>query len=162
MSLCPKCRMVNIPHLICKLDDLPPWWNQVSSKSTPRGMVHLADARNLPASASAGCPLCRLILDSVLQNIDSISHSPKSIQSPNCSIKRNNHDLERDLADQPIYLRTNYDPLKPSFPEDGAEGAWHVRGLKAFVPVHHGALVGSIRLFAAGGKVLFDLQRLIC
>ena len=152
MSLCPSCRKVNVRNLTCTLDDPPPWWDQVSSKSTPRGMVHLDDARKLPASASAGCPLCGLIVDAVLQSLDSFSPASNSTHSPDPNSKRSIHDLENELADQPIYLRPNYDLVKPSFPEDGADGAWHVRGLKAFVPVDHGVLTGRIRLFATIGK----------
>lgn len=156
MSLCLSCRRVNVLNLTRKLGDLPPWWNQVSNKSMPRGMIHLTDARKLPASAAAGCPLCGLILDAVLQSIHS---SSTSIQSPTRDNRRAIQDLEGELADQPIYLRPNYDPLKPSFPEAGLEGAWHVRGLKAFVPVDHGVLTGWLRLFAAKGKVL---QGVLC
>jgi hypothetical protein len=153
MSLCPSCEVVNVHNLLRELDDLPPWWEQVSSKSQPRGMVHLEDATKLPASALAGCPLCGLILDAVLQNIDRPSPFSTSIQMSQGNSKQTLSELKDELAAQPIYLRPNYDPLKPSFPEDSAKGAWHVRGLRAFVPVHQGrVLTGWIRLFADQGK----------
>lgn len=151
MSLCPNCRRINVPNLIAELDHLPQWWEQVS-RSSPRGMLHMNDARMLPASASAGCPLCGLILDAVLQNMNGSSPFQTEPDSPIPTQKRTIQELQHVLADQPVYLRPNYDPRKPSFPERGAEGAWHVRGLKAFVPVDHGVVTGWVRLFAHGGN----------
>lgn len=151
MSLCPSCRNVNIPNLLCKLDHLPPWWEQVSSKSTPQGMVHLHDARNLPLSASAGCPLCGLILDAALQDTNRSIPSTMSTQSSQSHRKRTLNQSIGNLTGQPVYLRPNYDPQKSSFPEDGPYGAWHVRGFKAFVPVDRGVLTGWVRLFADRG-----------
>ncbi|KAF2032983.1 HET-domain-containing protein [Setomelanomma holmii] len=150
MSLCPACRKIGVTNLTRELGELPPWWGQARSKSTkPRGMVHLDDAQHLIASAATGCPFCQLIVSAVLQHNSAANISGCSIQTPEGQIERDVRQLEDTLAPQPIYLQTTYDPVKPSFPEHGTSRSWHIRGLKALVPVDHGLLVGRIRLFAA-------------
>lgn len=151
MTLCLSCERVTVPNLLCRLDNPPPWWEHVNTKTVPRGMLHLTNARELPASASAGCPLCGLILDAILLDTNHANPSATSNQSPSCYSKRNLHQLQSELSPQPIYLRPNYDPLKLNFPEGSPNGAWHVRGLKALVPVDQGVLTGWIRLFADKG-----------
>ncbi len=152
MYLCPSCSRVNVPSLTAKIDNPPSWWEQVGRKSTPRGMVHLSSARELPASASAGCPLCGLIVEALLRDVLNPLTVQTSTQAPISHQKPSTQDLERQLADQPIYLRPNYDTRKPSFPGDNVDGAWHIRGLKAFVPVDRGVLTARLRLYAAPGK----------
>lgn len=63
-------------------------------------------------------------------------------------------ELREQLVNLPIYLQTNYDRVKPSFPEDSEGGSWHIRGAKVFVPVDDGSkLTGRIRLYAARGDL---------
>ncbi|KAH7086181.1 heterokaryon incompatibility protein-domain-containing protein [Paraphoma chrysanthemicola] len=147
MSLCPACQQVNVANLTRPLHDLPPprWGRARTSSSTPRGMVHLDDARHLVASAHAGCPFCDLIVRAVLQHNKGAADS---IWTPTGHFERDVRQLQDALAPRPICLQTNYDPVKPSFPEHGTTGSWHIRGLKACVPVDRGTLVGRIRLFA--------------
>jgi hypothetical protein len=89
-----------------------------------------------------------------LQEIDALGESIL----PNASKTISSNDawfqlLEGRLLHQPIYLQINYDPIKPSFPEDGHPGSWHIRGLKALLPVDHsGVVVGRIRLYATAGE----------
>jgi hypothetical protein len=157
MSLCPSCRRVNVPNLLCELAGVPAWWERLSGNSDPRGMLHLADARKLSDSAATGCPLCCLIVSAVLQKLHQPSPITSAMTSARSEKSRNQrYDplLRGELIDEPIYLRPNYDPLKPSFPETGAPDAWHVRGLKASVPTWRGTKVGLVRLFATGGKVI--------
>ena len=115
-----------------------------------------------PHQCRRDVPLCGLIVDALLQDID----RPAKVQTPRYSL--NSHSkgsiqhLQSQLLDKPIYLRPNYDPIKPNFPGDGAHGSWHVRGLKAFVPVHGGVLTARIRLYAARGKACEMSECLIC
>ena len=146
---------MSIPNLLCELEDIPVWWECLSGNSDPRGMIHLDDARKLSDSAATGCPLCSLILKAVLQKL----YQPRPTTSTTTSVRskqilnqRYDPLLRGELIDKPIYLRPNYDPLKPSFPQGGAPNAWHVRGLKAFVLTRSGTQVGPIRLFATEGK----------
>jgi hypothetical protein len=117
-------------------------------------MVHLDDAQQLIASASAGCPFCGLLVHAVRQEINALGRTAPTDASrlPGSKNEQDLQQLQHHLLQQPIYLQTNYDPIKPSFPEDGMPGSWHIRGLKALVPVHHhGVVVGRIRLFAPRG-----------
>jgi len=119
-----------------------------------RGMVHLDDARHLIASASAGCPFCSLIVDAVLQYNNCVYIFTDIFDSPIGRSKEEPHELDLNykLAPRPIYLQTNYDPVKPSFPEDDNAGSWHIRGVKVHVPYsNYGVLFGRIRLYAARG-----------
>jgi hypothetical protein len=118
-------------------------------------MVHLDNAQHLIASAGAGCSFCELIVHAALQEISAANRKSSVIanQSSLDKSEQDLHQLQIHLVPQPIYLQTNCDPLKPSFPEDGTIGSWHIRGLKALVPVDHvGVLVGRIRLYAARGE----------
>lgn len=154
MALCSACQNISISNLIRELDDVPSWWETIGRQSEPRGMVHLLDARQLPTSASGGCVLCALIRDAILQ-YDRNRHTAPNSTHPPVGVEQQNHrdieDFEKHLIDSPIYLRPNYDPRKPAFPEEDVANAWHVRGFKAFVPVDHGILTGQIRLFALRG-----------
>ena len=157
MSLCPSCRRVSIPNLLCELEDVPVWWEPLSGNLDPRGMIHLDDARKLSDSAATGCPLCCLIVNAVLQKLHQsrpTTSTMTSARSKQSRSQRYDPLLRGELIDKPVYLRPNYDPLKPSFPEAGAPNARHVRGLKAFVPTWRGVQVGLVRLFATGGKVI--------
>ncbi|KAH7390966.1 heterokaryon incompatibility protein-domain-containing protein [Phaeosphaeria sp. MPI-PUGE-AT-0046c] len=154
MSLCSACRSISVPTITRELplDNLPPWlWELRERPNKPRGMVHLDDARQLIASASAGCSCCDLIAYAVLQDINATVRAGSTAAGQSlsgqgeCDVQQ----LQLRLAHQPIYLQTNYDPVKPSFPEDDQPGSWHIRGLKAFVPVDQGAVVGRIRLYAS-------------
>lgn len=78
-------------------------------------------------------------------------------QSLSSEDERGVQQLQLRLAQKPIYLQTNYDPVKSAFPEDGLPGSWHIRGLKAFVPVDHGASVCRIRLYAASGERILPI-----
>jgi hypothetical protein len=155
MSLCPACSKISVPNLTRELSDLPPWLCGLRSKSNKqRGMRHLDDAQQLIASASAGCPFCGLIVHAVLQEVNAVGQtaSTNANRSPLSNNEQDVQQLQHRLLQQPIYLQTNYDPIKPSFPEDDIPGSWHIRGLKALVPVdHHGVVVGRIRLFAPRG-----------
>jgi hypothetical protein len=158
MSLCPACSTISVPNLTRELNDVPPWLCGLFSKSsTPRGMAHLADAQQLIASASAGCPFCGLIVHAVLQETKAVGPVAPTNASPEL-FSKNEQDVQRlqhKLLRRPIYLQTNYDPVKPSFPEDGIPRSWHIRGLKALVPVdHYGVVVGRIRLFAPRGDLI--------
>lgn len=149
MSLCPACRKISVSSLTRELKELPPWWGTVSKKSQARGLKHLDNAQQLVASASAGCALCALIVDAVSQNNSFANHQ----QSPSSYSTQNLVQPHAKLVNRPIYLQCNYDPIKPSFPEDGIPGSWHIRGLKALVPVDQGVLIGRIRLHTARGDL---------
>ncbi|KAF2820612.1 HET-domain-containing protein [Ophiobolus disseminans] len=152
MSLCPACSRISVPALTRALDDPPPWIGLGSESNKLRGMVHLDDARHLIASASAGCPFCHLIVDAVLQYNNFVYISSDICDSPIGKSREDPHELDvtYPLAPRPIYLQTNYDPVKPGFPEDGIPGSWHIRGVKVHVPCgEHGVLFGRIRLYAA-------------
>jgi hypothetical protein len=155
MSLCPACSKISVPNLTSELSHLPPWFCGPKGKSNkPRGMMHLDDAQHLIASASAGCPLCGLLVQAVLQEIDTLDRTAPTDANrlPGSKNEQDLQQLQHHLLQQPIYLQTNYDPVKPSFPEDDRPRSWHIRGLKALVPVdHHGVVVGRIRLFAPRG-----------
>jgi hypothetical protein len=147
MSLSPSCKSVSKPNLLSELEKVPVWWEDFCGSSDPRGMVHLDDARKLSDSAATGCSLCCLIVDVVLQKLyqpRSITTTITSARSKQSRGQRYDPLLRGELIDEPIYLRPNYDPLKPSFPEAGAANAWHVRGFQ----------VGLIRLFATQGKAI--------
>jgi hypothetical protein len=157
MSLCPACSNISVPNLTSELDDVPPWLSGLRSKSNkPRGMLHLDDAQQLIASASAGCPFCGLIVHAVLQEINTVGPVAPTNPSPS-RFSKNEQDLQllqRNLLQLPIYLQTNYDPVKPSFPDHDSPGSWHIRGLKVLVPVdHYGVVVGRVRLFAPRGDL---------
>lgn len=115
--------------------------------------MHHDDARQLIASASTGCPFCNLIIEAVLQDNNFTYIATDICISPIGKSKDDQHELDvtYNLAQEPIYLQTNYDPIKPSFPEDGIAGSWHVRGLKVFLPATNGRLLGRIRLYADRG-----------
>jgi hypothetical protein len=155
MSLCPACSRISVPNLTRELDDLPPWLSNLRQKSnTPRGMVHLEDAHHLVASASSGCAFCSLILHAALQETDALCGCISPDASETFSSNNARFQLLEDrLLHQPIYLQINYDPVKPSFPEDGQPGSWHIRGLKAYLPVDQSNVVVSrIRLHTAAGE----------
>jgi len=158
MSLCPTCSRISVPNLTRELDNPPAWMPGVGREShEPRGMVHHHDARQLIASASAGCPFCILIIEAVLQYNNFTYIATDICDSPIGKSKEDPHELDvtYNLAPEPIYLQTNYDPIKPSFPEDGIPGSWHIRGVKVFLPATNGGLLGRIRLYAERG----DLHR---
>jgi hypothetical protein len=166
MSLCPACSRISVPNLTreleleLELDDLPPWLMDLCRKSNKaRGMLHLHAARNLIASASGGCPFCGLIVQATLQEMKAVTDTmdpPLKTDQPSSETdERTLHQLQLHLLQQPIYLQTNYDPIKLTFPEVGVPGSWHIRGVKVFVPVDHlVVVVGRIRLYAARGERL--------
>ncbi|KAF2182505.1 HET-domain-containing protein [Zopfia rhizophila CBS 207.26] len=150
MSLCSACKIISVSALICELQDVPGWWDQLSSQSKPRGMVHLQDARQLPLSA-AGCPLCTIIKNAILQHNSNQPFTPNSVHQHTKSHTQerwNLDDFEEHLINKPIYLRPKQDPLKRAFPHDHVANASHIRGFLVFVPVDHGILTGQIRLLA--------------
>lgn len=154
MSLCPACSSISVQSLTRELDDPPDWMPGVGREShKPRGMVHHNDARHLIASASAGCPFCNLMVEAVLQYNNFVYIATDICDSPIGKSKEEPHELDviYQLAREPIYLQTNYDPVKPSFPEDGVAGSWHIRGVKVFVPAIGAGLLGRIRLYAERG-----------
>lgn len=146
MPLCLACRSISISALLCELHHVPPWWEDLNSRAKPRGMVHHIDARHLPVSAAAGCPLCGRMLSAILE--DAEQSFPGSTSNPRTEAL---DALASGLASSPIYLRPNIDPLKQAFPQDDVPGAPYVRGFKCFVPAVHKIHVGQIRLFALKG-----------
>lgn len=140
MALCSACQSISVSRLISELQEVPAWWEQLTSKSKPRGMVHHQDARGLTAAAAAGCSLCALILNS-------LQHQGNKLTSQ--ELKH----LHTVLLHSPTYLRPNFDPLKRAFPADDVPGAAYVRGFKIFVPVKDGILTGQLRLYALSGSV---------
>jgi hypothetical protein len=160
MSLCPACSSISVATLTSELelDDLPPWlWDLRGKPNTARGMVHLSDARDLTITANEGCPLCELILQATLQELNIVSNARHPSSATDGPLREHYahdiHQLQRHLVPQPIYLVTNYDPIKTAFPEEGAPGSWHIRGVKVYVPVDHlVVVVGRIRLYAARGE----------
>ena len=153
MSLCPVCSSISVPSLICKLEhDVPDWWEQLNSKSKPRGMVHHRDARQLSISAAGGCQLCAMIIDALLQ-YDGNQFPWRLHQATTTEpMKERERDhLGQHLINSPIYLRPNYDPLRQAQHKDEVLQAAYIRGFKVFVPVDHGILTGHIRFFAHKG-----------
>ncbi|KAF2277823.1 HET-domain-containing protein [Westerdykella ornata] len=142
MTLCAACRSITVSALSSELEHVPLWWWELNSRAKPRGMVHHVDARQLPLSATAGCPLCRLIVAAILQDAE----QRFSDQDPQIHREASSA-LASRLSSSPIYLRPNTDPLKQSFPQDDVPGAPYVRGFKVFVPTVRNVLVGQIRLF---------------
>jgi hypothetical protein len=102
---------------------------------------HLDGAQHLVTSAATGCPFCDLIVCAGLQHNSAANVVANSIWTPTGHIERDVRQLEDALAQQPIYLQTNYDPAKPSLFEGDTTGIWHIRGRKVFDPVDHGTLV---------------------
>lgn len=149
MSLCPSCRAIRVSTLIGDLEHVPSWWleaGQSNDTVKPKGMIHLQDARQLPISAAAGCPLCGMILDAV----------PKHSQEGDCMICKGDRregvfQHGTCLIDGPVYLQPNFNPLKRAFPERTVKGAPYVRGFRALIPVQQGYLTAQIRLFAPRG-----------
>jgi hypothetical protein len=94
MSLCPACSNISVPNLTSELNDVPPGLSGLPSKSNkPRGMLHLDDAQQLIASASAGCPFCGLIVHAVLQEINTVGLFAPTNASPS-PFSKNEQDLQ--------------------------------------------------------------------
>jgi hypothetical protein len=106
-------------------------------------MVHHKDARLLPVSAAAGCPLCVLIRDSVL------------LHNPGTDTKAwFDSGFRESSFDWPVYLRPNIDPLQRAFPQDGGPNSLHLRGFKAIIPISDcRSWTGPVRLFALKGNI---------
>ncbi|KAH7112452.1 heterokaryon incompatibility protein-domain-containing protein [Dendryphion nanum] len=143
MAFCSACSGVTVSALTLPLTHVPDWWETVNSKSTPRGILHLPDARQLPISAARGCPLCAAFVAAIRQN-----HHTSTSGLQKTAHSWTLQELETHLADGPIYLRPSFDPAKQSFPDDPVANAPHVRGFKVFVPIHHAILTGQLRLYA--------------
>lgn len=157
MALCRACSSISVSNLTRLLDHRLLLGRVAGTQSNkPRGMVLFDDARDLIASATAGCPFCELIVHAVLEHSWAADTPTNGTHSSNEPGKRDIREFTAvgGLTSDPILLQTNYDPVKSSFPEDGRSGSWHIRGLKVHMPVDHevGMLTGRIRLYASRGE----------
>lgn len=156
MALCASCCTVSVFTLTRKLEAVPEWPEQLNTcdRSWSHGMIHHRDARQLPLSAAAGCPLCILIRDAIILHHHT-QHGPDDTRTHRGTgdeawTTRNLHDR---LSNFPIYLRPNFDPLRRAFPRDDVPDALYVRGFRAYVPTLERIVVGQIRLFALEGTI---------
>lgn len=118
-------------------------------------MLHHTDARQLPLSAAAGCPLCAMMRDAILRYDRNQVPHPHRLHQEIGAVHRDQWDIdqfESRLINHPIYLKPNYDPRKGAFPQDEVANAPQIRGFKVFVPADLGILTAQIRLFAPRGN----------